>query len=114
MRARRETLATDADRLLFRAELDEERREAERALSLAVLLPRTLARISLATGTAAGLTTLARGLPLAGPELVAGAVGGFAGGFVGMMMCAAFGRQAKSLADQLRQGWKRVAEAVDR
>jgi len=114
VRARSLTLATDADRQLFRAELGEEQREAERALSLAVLLPRSLARISLATGTAAGLTTLARGLPLAGPELVAGAVGGFAGGFVGMMVCATFGRQAKSLASALRQRWKRVVEAVDR
>lgn len=107
-------LASETDRQLLRAELGEEQREAERALSLAVLLPRSLARVSLATGTAFSLTTLARGLPLAGPALIAGAVGGFLGGLVGMTACAAFGRQAKAVAGELRQRWKRLPLAMER
>jgi hypothetical protein len=98
----------------LRAELRDAQREAERALSLATLLPRSLARVALATGTALSLTTLARGLPLAGPELVIGAAGGFVGGFVGMIGCTAFGRQARTLATELRQSWKRVRDGVDR
>jgi hypothetical protein len=112
VRARMAGLASEAERAHFRIELDEDRREAERALSLAVLLPRSLARVSLATGTAFSLTTLARGLPLAGPALVAGAMGGFAGGLIGMMACAAFGRQARSVAAELRQSWKRSSRGA--
>lgn len=111
--ARRAELVSETERELLRTELGEERRGAERALSLSVLLPRSLARVSLATGTAFSLTTLARGLPLAGPGLIAGALGGFVGGLFGMMACAAFGRQARSLAAELRQDWKRLLVAVE-
>ncbi|HEX5101728.1 MAG TPA: hypothetical protein VFV94_19585 [Polyangiaceae bacterium] len=114
VRARLRQAGSPAERDLYRMELREDQREAERALSLATLLPRSLARVALATGTALSLTTLARGLPLAGPELVAGAAGGFVGGFVGMLGCAAFGRQARSVAVELRQRWKRVHELVER
>jgi len=114
VRARLGRAGSPAERELLRAELHEDHREAERALSLATLLPRSLARVALATGTALSLTTLARGLPLAGPELVLGAAGGFVGGFVGMIGCTAFGRQAKSVAAELRQGWKRVLEVAER
>jgi hypothetical protein len=113
VRARLGQAGSLADRELVRAELREDQREAERALSLAVLLPRSLARVALATGTALSLTILARGLPLAGPELVLGAGVGFLGGFVGMMGCTAFGRQAKSVAFELRQSWKRVDGLVE-
>jgi hypothetical protein len=98
---------------LDRSELLQEAAEAERALSLAVLLPRSLSRISLASGTALALTTLARGISRAGPSLGLGALVAFIGGFVGMMVCAAFGRQARSLAAEMRQHWKRVTKAVE-
>ena len=114
VRARLGGTASPADRELYRAELREDRREAEGALSLATLLPRSLARVALAMGTALSLTTLARGLPLAGPELIAGAAGAFVGGFVGMIGCTAFGRQARSVAAELRQSWKRVLDFVER
>ena len=112
--ARGAGLASETERELLRAELGEERRTAERALSLAVLLPRSLARVSLATGTAFSLTTLARGLPHVGPALIAGAAGGFVGGLLGMMVCSAFGRQARSVAGELRQRWKHLLVAVER
>jgi hypothetical protein len=114
VRARLAGAASAAERELFRAELREDQRAAERALSLATLLPRSLARVALAMGTALSLTTLARGLPLAGPELVLGAAGGFVGGFAGMLGCTLFGRQARSLATELRRSWKRVLEFAER
>jgi hypothetical protein len=104
---------SDAEREMFRADLHERHAEALRALSLATLLPRSLARIALATGTALALTSLAKELPFAGPEVVAGAAVGFIGGFVGMMACTGFGRQAKSLAAEMRQHWKQVARVAD-
>lgn len=104
---------SDAERAILRAELHERRTEAERALSLATLLPRSLARIALASGTALALTSLAREIPSAGPELIAGATIGFIGGFAGMLVCAAFGRQARSRASEMRQHWKRVARVAD-
>jgi hypothetical protein len=112
--ARLAGLASETEREHFLTELGERRREAERSLSLAVLLPRSLARVSLATGTAFSLTMLARGLPLAGPALIAGAMGGFAGGLIGMTACAAFGRQARSVAAELRLRWKQVLGVVER
>ena len=104
---------SDAERALFRTELHERRAEAERALSLATLLPRSLARVALASGTALALTGLARELPFAGPELIGAAAVGFVGGFVGMIACAAFGRQARSLALEMRQHWKQVMRIAD-
>ena len=108
--ARAESLS---ERELFRAELRERHAEAERALSLATLLPRSLARVALASGTALALTGLAKQIPLVRPELVASAAVGFVGGFAGMVVCAAFGRQARSLATEMRHHWKKVARVAD-
>lgn len=114
VRAELERAGSERERDVFRFELHERRAEAERALSLAALLPRSLARIALASGTALALTSLAKELPFAGPALVAGATVGFVGGFAGMVACAAFGRQAKSLATEMRQHWKQVSRVADR
>jgi len=112
VRAELARAGSEREREMLRADLLERRAEAERALSLATLLPRSLARVALASGTALALTSFARELPFAGPEVVAGAAGGFVGGVMGMMVCVAFGRQAKSMANEMRQHWKRVASVV--
>nr|UXE44734.1 hypothetical protein Hi04_10k_c3120_00036 [uncultured bacterium] len=113
VRGRLARAANDAERALARSELLQDAAEAQRALSLAVLLPRSLSRISLASGTALALTTLARGVSHAGPPLPLGALLAFTGGFAGMIACAAFGRQANALASEMRQHWKRVTRAVE-
>jgi hypothetical protein len=95
-----------------RAELRELAREAERALSLATLLPRSLTRVALTTGTALGVLVLAVGG--AAPTLqVAGALLAFAGGAVGTMVSVFFGQRAKSLAATARAEWKRHLREVE-
>jgi hypothetical protein len=104
---------SETEREAIRAELRERRADAERALSLATLVPRSLARIALASGTALALTSLAKQIPFAGPALVGAAGIGFIGGFAGLLGCTAFGRQAKSLATEMRQHWKKVGRVAD-
>jgi hypothetical protein len=114
VRARLASAGSESERGSLVLDLREQRAEAERALSLATLLPRTMARVALASGTALALTSLAHGLPTAGPALTAGAAVGFAGGFLGMVSCSEFGRQAKGRAGEMRQNWKRAAETAER
>jgi hypothetical protein len=104
---------SETEKETFRAELRARKAEAERALSLATLLPRSLARVALASGTALALTSLAKQIPAGGAGSVAPAAFGFVGGIAGMVACTAFGRQAKSLASQMRQHWKDTARAAD-
>ncbi len=91
--------------------LREERNEAERLLSLATVWPRSLARISLASGTALAVTSLAKGLGTPGSRLPGGMLE-FSAGFVGMLVCAGFGRQARDVAAKHRQAWRDALRAV--
>jgi hypothetical protein len=111
VRARLAAQASAAERAEVVQALREEGSEAERLLSLATLWPRSLARISLASGTALAVTSLAKGLGTSGSRLPGGLLE-FSAGFVGMLVCAAFGRQARDLAAKLRQAWRDALRAV--
>jgi hypothetical protein len=113
LRARLETPETATPDAALEDELRERAEEAERALAFATLLPRSLARISLATGTALALTSLARGIGTGATRVPAGAIE-FAAGFTGMIVCTIFGRQAKVLAQELRQGWRDARKTLGR
>lgn len=109
--ARLASLSSERERAEAVQALREEQSDAERQLSLAILWPRSMARVSLASGTALAVTSLAEGLDANGPRLPGGMLE-FVAGFVGMMMCAAFGRQAKAAAGKLRQGWRDALRAI--
>jgi hypothetical protein len=111
LRARLAVTASVAEREELVAELREQHGEAERVLSLATLWPRSLARISLASGTALAVTSLAKGLGSSGTRLPGGMLE-FSAGFIGMLVCAAFGRQARELTAKLRQGWRDALRVV--
>ncbi len=111
--ARLQALTGAEQRAELKSELRERAEEAERALALATLLPRSLARISLATGTAIALTSLAKGLG-SGLTRVPSGLLEFAGGFAGMVACSYFGRQARDLATEIRLGWRAASKVVSR
>jgi hypothetical protein len=98
-------LATAEERRTARELLAEQQSEAERHLALAELWPRSMARISLASGTALAVTSLAKGLGARTGGLPGGMLE-FVAGFAGMAMCAAFGRQAREQARDLRRRWR--------
>jgi hypothetical protein len=103
--SRLQALTGAAQRAELHSELCERAEEADRALGLATLLPRSLARISLATGTAIALTSLAKGIG-SGLTRVPSGLLEFAAGFAGMVACSYFGRQARALATEIRLGWR--------
>ena len=105
IRARLAVQSSAAERNEVAYALREAQGEAERLLSMATLWPRSLARISLASGTALAVTSLAKGLGSGGSRLPGGLLE-FCAGFVGMLVCATFGRQARDVASKLRQGWR--------
>lgn len=105
--------ATGDERARLEEDLRERADDAERALGLATLLPRSLARVSLATGTALALTSLAKGIGTAAALVPAGVVE-FVAGFAGMTGCTLIGRQAKSLAGELRLGWREALKLAQR
>lgn len=111
IRARLAAQASAGERSEIVQALREERNEAERMLSLATVWPRSLARISLASGTALAVTSLAKGLGTSGSRLPGGMLE-FSAGFVGMLVCAAFGRQARDVAAKHRQAWRDALRAV--
>ena len=97
----------------LRQELREERRDAERSIALSGLWPHSMARVSLATGTALAVATLAQKEgALAGHVLSASVQ--FIGGFAGMAGCSLFGQQAKVRAAELRRGWREAVEMAAR
>ncbi len=111
--ARLRGLASAAEKTAAREGFGQERGEAERALLLAELWPRSLARIALASGTALAVTSLAKGLGAGGGPLPGGLIE-FVAGFTGMALCATFGRQAKERASDLRRRWREAAKAAAR
>lgn len=88
--------------------------DAGRALSLATVLPRSMARVSFATGTAFAVLCLARaskdGL---GPASVF-AFMAFGGGIAGSVMAGQFGRRARERAAAERDAWKRALRVAAR
>lgn len=96
-----------------RSELASRRTEAERALTLATLLPRSLARIALASGTALALLQLTAGEGHRMSSIV-GAVVAFVAGFFGSIVSAWFGREARERARTARAEWPRHLLEADR
>lgn len=97
-----------------RSELSSRHVEAERALTLATLLPRSLARIALASGTALALLQLTIAGEGRTMSSVVGALAAFSAGLVGSMGSAWFGREARDRARTARAEWKRHVLEVDR
>jgi hypothetical protein len=87
-------------------ELSEAVANADRALQLATMLPRALARVSLASGTALGILSLVAA-GSAGLGSVAAGVAAFFVGAVGSGVCAMFGREAREEARTARAKWRR-------
>jgi hypothetical protein len=111
--ARLRALASPAEEAAAREAFEQELGEAQRTLLFAELWPRSLARISLASGTALAITSLARGLGAGGAALPLGLIE-FVAGFTGMALCSTFGRQAKEHAAGLRRRWRDAAKAAAR
>ncbi|HTQ04111.1 MAG TPA: hypothetical protein VMI54_09645 [Polyangiaceae bacterium] len=111
--ARFEQLRNEADKNVAREAFADELAEAGRHLLLAELWPRSLARISLASGTALAVTSLAKGIG-GGRNGLAGGLVEFAAGFTGMAVCSTFGRQAKEQAAELRRRWREAAKTAAR
>jgi hypothetical protein len=84
------------------------RADAERALGLAVIVPRSLSRICLSSGTAFGVLALIRAGE-GGLGMVVGGVAAMVGGLFGAGLCAHFGRQASAVAREARGSWRRDA-----
>ncbi len=98
---------------LARLELELIRDEASRTLALATLVPRGMARIALATGTAFGALALAR---YGDDGLVPAAIGAFAsflGGAAGSAVAVWFGQRARELASKSRSDWKRALKLAE-
>lgn len=111
--ARFRGLTSALDKNAAHEAFDDERADAARQLLLAELWPRSLARISLASGTALAVTSLAKGLGASGGVALGGILE-FVAGFAGMAVCATFGRQAKEQARDLRRRWRDAAKAAAR
>ena len=98
-----------------RSELLSRQGEAERSLTLATMLPRSLARIALATGTAVALLALTSAGEGRTMSSIVGALVAFVGGLFGSTASALFGRQARERAHTARAEWRRhVLEAERR
>jgi hypothetical protein len=97
-----------------RSELSARQADAERALMLATLLPRSLARIALASGTALALLQLTAASPAGMMSAIVGALAAFAAGLFGSLASAWLGREARERARTARAEWKRHALEADR
>ena len=88
--------------------------EAGRTLALATLLPRGMARVSFATGTAFAVLCFARATKDGvGPATLA-AFAAFAGGIVGSGVASRFGQRARDRVAAEREAWKRALKAAAR
>lgn len=88
-------------------ELVGEQAEAERALGLATLLPRSLARVALASGTSLGLLSLMQRGNVGAAVAVGAGLVAFVSGAVGAGVCGILGRQARELSRSAREDWRR-------
>jgi hypothetical protein len=98
---------------LARLELELIRDEASRTLALATLLPRGMARIALATGTAFAVLALARYSKDGIGPATAGAFAAFSGGAVSSAIAAWFGRRARDHASRARSEWRRALKLAE-
>jgi hypothetical protein len=96
-----------------RLELALIRDETTRVLALATVVPRGMARIALATGTAFAMLALARYARDGATAATLGATLAFAGGALAAAIVAAFGRRARALADAFRSEWKRALKSAE-
>jgi hypothetical protein len=98
---------------LARLELDLIRDEAQRMLALATVLPRGMARIALATGTAFAVLALARYAKEGIAPATIGAFAAFAGGSTSSALAAWFGRRAREHASRSRADWRRALKTAE-
>jgi hypothetical protein len=92
---------------LVLGELSEAVGEAEQALALATMLPRSLSRVSLASGTSIAILVLISGPGLGGGPSVVAALVAFSVGVVGAGACGALGRAAREEAGTARAKWRK-------
>jgi hypothetical protein len=97
-----------------RLELDLIRDEATRTLAVATLLPRGVARIALATGTAFAVLCFARSANDGLAVATLGALAAFMAGGVSSAIAAGFGRRARDRAQNFRSDWKRALKLAER
>jgi len=88
-------------------ELSEAMADADRAFDLATMLPRSLSRVALASGTSLGILVLLAGRGAEGGIAFAGALVAFTAGMVGAGVCAVLGRAAREEARTARAKWRR-------
>ena len=114
-RAREAALDAPAEtrEALARLELELIRDEAGRMLALATVLPRGMARIALATGTAFAVVALARYQKEGIAPATIGAFGAFLGGAVSSAVAAWFGRRARAHAARSRADWRRALKLAE-
>ena len=95
------------------AELNEHLSEAARSIDLGAEVPRSAARVALATGTLLGVIELVRTLPGGGVS-VGWALGAFGCGAASALATQYTGRLADCRARQLRDAWNALAAAITR
>jgi hypothetical protein len=95
-------------------EILDEHAEAEHGFRIATLVPRSLARVALATGTSLALLVLMQRGAVGTLVAVGAALVAFASGAVGAGVCGVLGRQAREVARAGREEWLRhVRQAGD-
>jgi hypothetical protein len=105
---------SDSRDAFARLELDLIRDEATRMLALLTMLPRGIARIALATGTAFAVLALSRYGKDGLGSATLGAFAAFAAGAVSSAIAAWFGRRARDRARSFRNDWKRALKVAER
>lgn len=96
------------------AALNEGVSELSHELSAGAEVPRSAARICLATGTAAAVVLVAIGLPAQGGAVMGGAGTVFAAGLVGAAACTLIGRAAGDRARRQREAGSELFRLLER
>jgi hypothetical protein len=107
LRRAEQTAGHGAPNELRLMELVELHADADRALGLATLIPRSLARVALASGTSVALLVLMQRASVGTTAAVSAALVAFASGAVGAGVCAVLGRQAREVGRAGREDWRR-------
>ncbi len=88
--------------------------DAERVFGTALLVPRALSRVALASGTALSLLALTERVGAGGMSFAVGALLTFAAGLSGSLGCAEVGRKARDAVREARGAWRRDLNAASR